>query len=206
MRARTTTFYSFSTSITAGTTSFRLISATNLASDADRDEIEAQRRVLKDRFVLALRPILQPKQQPPNQQPLSLKADIKHQRFGGGGDDERDILLVSVENDGEQDATDFRLDVDFPASFLDGGGHRLQVQSAIPGFVRFRITNKDEACRREHLYPGDTTQNLISFPYAVRGQIQREVPEQLQEKVTATVFSGNMKPKKTVMAIAELMG
>ena len=92
MRARTTTFYSFSTSITAGTTSFRLISATNLASDADGDEIEAQ------------------------------------------------------------------------------------------------------------------TQNLIPFPYAVRGQIQREVPEQLQEKVTATVFSGNMKPKKTVMAIAELMG
>jgi hypothetical protein len=115
------------------------------------------------------------------------------------------MLFVSVENDGEEDAKDFKLDVDFPASFLDGGGHRLQVPSALPGYARFEIMSTDEAYGREHLYPGETSKNLIMFAYAVRGQVKRQFPEKLQEKVTATVFSGNMKPRKTVMAIAELM-
>jgi hypothetical protein len=75
---------------------------------------------------------------------LSLKANVKHQRVpipGGGGDDERYQLLVNVENDGEQDATDFRLDVDFPSTFLDESGHVLRVASPKPGFERFQITN-----------------------------------------------------------------
>jgi hypothetical protein len=94
---------------------------------------------------------------------LSLKADIKHQRVaipGGGGDDERYRLLVNIENDGEQDATDFRLDVDFPTAFLDEGGHALRVASAIPGFERFQITNVKRGV--EHLYPGDKVDDLIS--------------------------------------------
>jgi hypothetical protein len=117
------------------------------------------------------------------------------------------MLLVGVENDGEQEATNFRLDVEFPASFLDEGGHRLRVENpANPGFALFRITNNDEACGIEHFYPTDKTKNLIMFHYAVRGHVRREFPGQLQEKVTATVFSPNMKPKKTVMTIADLMG
>jgi hypothetical protein len=63
----------------------------------------------------------------------------------GGGDDELYMLLVSVENDGDQDVTDFRLDVEIPTSFIDGSGYRLQVQSARLGFAKFQITNKDPA-------------------------------------------------------------
>src|SRR5208282_3484851 len=45
-------------------------------------------------------------------------------------------FLVNVENDGEQDATDFRLDVDFPVAFLDESGHVLRVSSIQPGVAR----------------------------------------------------------------------
>jgi len=182
----------------------------DLAPAAERDKIEAQRKALKHQFVVALRPFLGPKPLPQVQdkQPLSLKANIRHQRVAvpGGGDDERYILLASVENDGEQDATDFKLDVEIPASFLDEGGHRLLVQSATPGLARFQITNRDPACQLDHLYPGEKTRDLITFHYAVRGKVKREFPEQLQEKVIATVFSGNMRPKKTVLTVAQLMG
>ena len=136
---------------------------------------------------------------------MSLKANIKHERVaipGGGGDDERYVLIVNVENEGEEDATDFRLDVDFPATFLDEGAHVRRVASTKPGFERFQITNA--AQRIEHLYPGDQT-DLIAFHYVIRGKVKRESPELLQEKVTATVSSGNMRPQKTVKTIAELM-
>jgi hypothetical protein len=139
-------------------------------------------------------------------EPLSLKANVRHQRVpipGGGGDDERYQLLVNVENDGEHDVTDFRLDVDFPAAFLDEGGHALRVASTKPGFERFQITN--EARGIKHLYPGDQTPDLITFHYAIRGKVKHESPEQPQEKVTATISSGNMRPKKTVKTLAELM-
>jgi hypothetical protein len=179
----------------------------NLAPDAGREVIDVQRTNLIGRFTDSLRPFLELKQRPPRKQPLSLKANLKHQRVAvpGGGDDERYLLLASVENDGEQDATDFRLDVEIPAFFLDEGGHRLRVEDARPGFPRFQITNKDEACRIEHFYPGDKTKDLIAFHYAVRGQTKRQDPELLEQEVTATVFSGSMTPKKTVMTIAELM-
>ena len=137
---------------------------------------------------------------------MSLKANLKFQRVaipGGGGDDERYMLVVNVENDGEQDARDFRLDVDFPASFLDGSGYVSQVESSKPGFKRFRITNAER--KIEHLYPGDQTDDLISLHYLIRGKVKRESPEQLREKVTATVSSGNMRPKETVRTITELM-
>jgi hypothetical protein len=113
------------------------------------------------------------------------------------------MLLVSVENDGEQDATDFRLDVDFPTSFIDGGGYVSQVESSKPGFQRFQIANVARGIK--HLYPGDQTGDLITIHYLIRGKTKHESPEQLQEKVTATVSSGNMKPKETVKTIAELM-
>jgi len=84
-------------------------------------------------------------------------------------------FLVNVENDGEQDATDFRLDVDFPVAFLDESGHVLRVSSIQPGVARFRITNTDRGIG--HSYPGDQTPaDLISFYYAIRGKIKHEKP------------------------------
>lgn len=139
--------------------------------------------------------------------PLSLRANIKHQRVpipGGDGDDERYMLQVSVENDGEQDVTDFRLDVDFPIAFLDESGHVLQVSSAEPGFARFQVTNTARGI--EHLYPGDRTAvDLIAFHYAIRGKVKRQSPELLEKQVTATVRSGSMSPRRTIKTIAELM-
>ena len=74
-----------------------------------------------------------------------------------------------------------------------------------PEFARFEIKNDDEPARMKHLYPGTKTQPLITFHYAVRDQTKRQHPEDLQKQVTATVFSGNMKPKQTTLTIAELM-
>jgi hypothetical protein len=110
----------------------------------------------------------------------------------GGGTDDRYEVSVSVENDGEQVATDFQLDVEIPAEFLDGGGHRLLGRPAKPGFAKFTIDHRDEIVRKEHFYPGTKTQALM-------------IPEDLEKQVTDTVFSGSMKPKKTILTIAELM-
>jgi len=137
---------------------------------------------------------------------MSLKANIACQRLAvpGGGDDELYMLQVGVENDGEVDATDFQLDVEIPAHFLDGGGHRLQVPSERSGFALFRINNEDVACQMAHLYPGKKTKdNLIYFNFVIRGLIKFQQPILLQEKVTATVFSGNTS-SKTELTIAEL--
>jgi hypothetical protein len=135
---------------------------------------------------------------------LSLKANIEHQRVAipGGSDDERYRLVVSIENDGEEDATDFRLDVDFPTAFIDEGGHALRVPSVLPGFERFQVTNVKRGV--EHFYPGDKLNDLISFHYVLRGKMKRENPEQLQARITATISSGNMKPRRTEKTIAEL--
>ena len=180
----------------------------DLRPGAGRKDIDAQRKALADEFVRKLRPFLQ---LPPRiRELLSLRAIIEHRRAGvfplpGGGSDERFELLASVENDGEQDATDFKLEVEIPAEFLDDSGHRLLSRSASPGFARFEITHRDEIVRAEHFYPGTKTQPLIIFHYSVRDQTKRQHPEDLEKKVTATVFSGSMKPKQTTLTIAELM-
>jgi hypothetical protein len=139
-------------------------------------------------------------------EPLSLKPNFKHRRVAvpGGGDDQRYMLLVGIENDGTQDVTDFRLDVEFPSSFLDEGGHLARVNSGTPGMELFRVNSKQRGI--EHVYPGDQVPDLISFHYAIQGSVQREAPERLKEKVTATAFSGNMRPKAATKTIAELMG
>jgi hypothetical protein len=142
-----------------------------------------------------------------SKEPLSLKANIHYRRDSapGGSDDERYLLMVNVENDGEHDATDFRLDVEFPGMFLDEGGHIANKGATKPGFVLFQVNNKDLAQRVEHLYPSTKTPDILTFHYAIRGNVKREKPALLQERVTATVYSGNMKPKATSKPIAELM-
>src|SRR6266446_2533585 len=145
-------------------------------------------------------------QQGDRKEPLSLKANIKYQRVpvpGGGIGEERYMLIVNVENDGEQDATDFKLEVEFPTAFLDGSGYVIQVPSDKPGMSRFQVTNAWRDIK--HLYPSDQTSDLVSFYYVVRDSVRSQRPEQLEEKVTATVFSGNMKPSTTVKTIAELI-
>lgn len=65
-------------------------------------------------------------------------------------------------------------------------------------------TNRDVACQMEHFYPGDKTKDdLITGNLAVRSHVKQR-PELLHEKVTATVFSGNMRPRKTELTSAEL--
>ena len=179
----------------------------DLAPEADRKEIAAVRKSLTEGFVRKLKPFLQA---PPRiREPLSLRGVIEHRLvrrhpLPNGGSDDVFELSASVENDGEQVATDFKLEVEIPAEFLDGGGHRLLSRSANPGFARFEITHRDEIVRAEHLYPGTKTQPLITFNYAVRDQTKRQYPEQLEKTVTATVYSGSMKPKPKILTIAEL--
>ena len=141
----------------------------------------------------------------PPKEALSLKANVRYHRVAtpGGGEDERYMLMVGVENDGEQDATDFRLDVEFPANFVDESGHIARKNTSKPGIALFQVYNKDRHI--EHLYPGDQIPDVLTFHYAIRGKVKRENPELLNEKVTATVFSGNMKPKVTFKTIAQLM-
>jgi len=177
----------------------------DLAAEARRDEIQEQQTLLTDSFARSLRPLLT---QEHEKSPLSLKANLKHFRTSvpGGGEDERYLLIVNLENDGELDATDFRLDVEVPVSFLDGGGYRLQADPLTPGFARFQVTSKDSAYGREHLYPGDRTKDIELFYYAVPGHIKRQRPELLGQKITATVYSGSMKPKKIECTISSLRG
>jgi hypothetical protein len=121
---------------------------------------------------------------------LSLRARIDHRRVpipGGGGDDQRYELRVSIENDGEQDATDFKLTVDFPSGLVDEGAHVLRTRSATPGFERFQVTNVERDM--EHLYPGERTPDLITFHYAIKCSGNRERAEQLRQIVIATVYS-----------------
>jgi hypothetical protein len=97
----------------------------NLAPDADRDAIAAVRKSLADDFFRKLKPFLQA---PPRiKEPLSLRGVIEHRLvrrypLPNGGSDDVFELLASVENDGEQVATDFKLEVEIPGEFLDGGG------------------------------------------------------------------------------------
>jgi hypothetical protein len=180
----------------------------DLAPEADTKEIEAQRKSLASEFARKLKPFLQLPLR--IKEPLSLKAVIEHRLerahpMPGGGTDDRYELSVSVENDGEQVATDFQLDVEVPNEFVDDSGHRLLGRSINPGLARFTIDHRDEIVRKEHFYPGTRTPPLIVSHCAVRDQTKRQHPEALEKAVTATVFSGSMKPRKTVLTIAELM-
>jgi|SRR5580658_165497 hypothetical protein len=179
----------------------------DLSPEAEGKEISEARSSLADDFVRKLKPFLQ---LPPRvKEPLSLKAIIEHRlrrryRLPDGGSDDVFELLVGVENNGELAASDFKLQVEIPPEFLDGGGHILRSSFANPGFARFEITNEDEPARIKHLYPGTTTPPLIMFNYSVKEQTKKQQPEALKGRVTATVFSGSMKPKETTMTIAEL--
>src|ERR1700687_4094365 len=92
---------------------------------------------------------------------LSLKATIQHRRLPipGGPADEEELyeLMVGIENDGDQDATDFRLDVEIPAGFVDGGGYIIEKRAARPGVRLFQVSHSDR--KIDHLYPRTTIDN-----------------------------------------------
>lgn len=174
----------------------------DLAPGADRKEIEAQRKTLCDDLVRKLTPFLQ---QPPRiKESLSLRAIIEHQLLrryplANGGADDVFQLLVSVKNDGEQAASDFRLDLELPGQFLDGSvPYGLLSVPSEPGFRGLTITKKDI------VYPETQTLPVVTLQYAVRDETKKLHPEDLEKSVTAIVYSGNMKPRKTSVTIAEL--
>jgi len=136
-------------------------------------------------------------------EPLSLKPRLEFERASvpGGGDWQRYLLKVKIENDGDEAATDYRLDVYFPANFIDGGGHVAMVgQCDKPGYTLFRVRQSVE-----RIYPGDKTGWLLTFHYAMPGKTVRENPEAFDVHVIATVFSGNMKPQTLTVPLSQLM-
>lgn len=137
---------------------------------------------------------------------LSLKATIQHRRLPipGGPADEEELyeLIVGIENDGDQDATDFRLDVEIPTGFVDGGGYIIEKRAVRPGVRFFQVSQSDR--KVEHVYPGTTIDNLVSVNCVIWGKVKREHAELLQEKITATVYSGSMTPCVTTKTLSEL--
>lgn len=137
---------------------------------------------------------------------LSLKATIQHRPLpipGGPADGEELYeLMVGIENDGVQDATDFRLELEIPTGFVDGGGYIIEKRATKPGVRLFQVSQADH--RIERLYPGTTTQNLITVNCVIWGKVKREHPELLQQKITATVYSGSMTPSVTTKTLSEL--
>ena len=85
--------------------------------------------------------------------PSRRKCGFKHKRLpilGGPADDEELYeISVGIENDSEPHATDFRLDVEIPASCVDGGAHMIEKKWDKPGVRLFRISHTDR--KIEHL-------------------------------------------------------
>jgi hypothetical protein len=144
------------------------------------------------------------KRQKPRPEPLSISPIISSRRVPvpGGGEDQRYMLSVGLENDGDLAAMDFKLDVEFPEGLLDESVHMARIASGKPGIAIF--TNSSEQTRIKHLYPTQRINDVISFHYAIRASQRRDHPELLQQQVRAIVCSGSMKPKVTSKTIAQL--
>jgi hypothetical protein len=179
----------------------------DLAPEADRKEIAAVRKSLAEDFVRKLKPFLQLPSR--INEKLSVKAIIEHRLsrrypMPGGGTDDVFELLASVENDGEEAAQDFKLQLDIPGEFLDGGPPLGLSRPGPPGYSRFEITNEKAPVPVKYLYPKEKTQALITLNCAVRAATKNQQPELLNRTVVATVYSGSMTPQVTTMTIAEL--
>jgi len=137
---------------------------------------------------------------------LSLKAIIQHRPLSipGGPADGEELyeLMVGIENDGDRDATDFRLDVEIPTGFVDGGGYIIEKRATRSGVRLFQVSHSDR--KIEHLYPVTTIRDLVTVKCVIWGKVKREHPELLQEKITATVYSGSMTPSVTTKTLSEL--
>jgi hypothetical protein len=179
----------------------------NLKPEASKGEIAAVRRMLTDAFVRKLRPFVEGPAR--IKESLSLKPIIKHrilQRhpMPGGTDDVFEIN-VYIENDGEMAVTEFRLALEMPPNFPDGGiPYGMQFEHTPHGFVQWSRTNSSSGVRIDILHPEITTPSLIKFNGAVRAETKRLHPDELEKRITATVYSGNMKKKQASLAIKDL--
>jgi len=135
---------------------------------------------------------------------LSLKPVIRAQpqAVPGGGDDRRYVLVVDVENDGENDLPEFTVDLEFPATLVDGSGYMIEKPSSKPGIRLFGTDSKRQGI--DHLYPTAVTTNLLTIYFAIRGT-QRDQPEILEQEVKAIACAPGMKPKMRTKTIAELL-
>ena len=181
----------------------------NLSDEPYReDEYEKLLRVLHREAIqpprLGSRPIFA--KEPGKPRGLSLKATIHYRSLpipGGPADGEELYeLMVGIENDGGRDATDFRLDVEIPTDFVDGSGYMIEKRAARPGVRLFQVSHSDR--KIEHIYPETTIRDLLTVNCVIWGRVKREHPELLQEKITATVYSGSMTPSVTTKTFSEL--
>jgi hypothetical protein len=174
-----------------------------LAPDADEQAIDAQRKNLTDAFLRLLKLCAK---DPQKKDPLSVRPVIETQLqrtspLPKGGSDDVFQLRLSVENDGEEEATDFTLQVDVPAEIIDETPPLGLSRPGPPGFNRFEITH--ETTRITHLYPGRTSSPLISFNVALRDHTKRQ-PELMKKALTVTFYSGSMKGKAESLTLADL--
>lgn len=180
----------------------------NLKPEASKSEIAAARRLLTDAFVRKLRPFVEGPAR--IKEPLSLKPIVKHRilrrhPMPGGGTDDVFEMNVYIENDGEMAVAEFRLTLEMPPNFPDNSlPFGMQVEHTPQGYVRWSRTNLSSGVPIGILHPEITTPSLIMFNGAVRAETRRLHPNELEKRITATVYSGNMKKKQTSLAIKDL--
>jgi hypothetical protein len=180
----------------------------SLKPEASKSEIATSQRLLADAFVRKLKGFVEGPARV--REPLSLKPIIKHrilQRhpMPGGGTDDVFEMNIYVENDGEMAVAEFRLALEMPPNFPDGGlPYGMHIEHTPQGFVRWSRTNSSSGVQIEILHPEITTPSLIMFNGAVRAETKRLHPDELENRITATVYSGNMKKKQTSLAIGDL--
>src|SRR5579864_5504206 len=178
----------------------------DLKPDASKGEIDEQRRVLKDVFVRKLKPFVEGAAR--IKEPLSVRPIIESRIFRrypmpGGVSDDVFEMNVFVENDGDNPVKEFLLVLEMPSNFLDNGiPYGMKIEPAPPGFVRWSRTNTSSGVPVETLYPDRKTESLIRFNGALRAQ-SKQHPEELEKKITATAFVGNIQ-KKYSLAIKDL--
>jgi hypothetical protein len=137
-------------------------------------------KALGDHCVRKLKPFLQTT--PRIKGALSGREGIGHglQRrypLSNGGSGDVVELPVSVQNDGEPAAPDFKLQLDIPSEFMDGAPPLGLRRPDPPGLSRFGITNEEGAARMNYLYPKTKSQTFITLNYAVRNDIKRQHPD-----------------------------
>lgn len=180
----------------------------NLKPEADKSEIAMARRSLADALIRKLRPLVEGPAR--IRESLSLKPIIKHrilQRhpMPGGGTDDVFEMNVCVENDGKMAVNEFRLALEMPPNFPDNGvPYGMQVEHTPEGLIRWSRTNSSSGVTIGILHPEIATPSLIMFNGAVRAETKRLHPDELEKRITATVYSGDMKKKHTSLAIKDL--
>lgn len=180
----------------------------DLRPEASPAEIAGMRHSLTDAFVRKLRPFLDGPAR--IKEALSLKPIITHRilqrhRMPSGGTDDVFEIDVCLENDGEMAVAEFLLALEMPSNFPDNGiPYGMKVEPTPEGFVRWSRTHSSSGIRVDMLHPETKTQSLIKFNGGVRDQTKRMHPEELEKKITASVYSGNMRKKVTHLTIKDL--